>query len=738
MILTAAIVVLIVLSIAAAAAALSYRLGITFRQALLYLPLKVAYRISDSRIRAARQAEGPVIYAVTHESRLDPALMLALLPDDTLHILDESSAAAGWLEPYRDLARTIAFNATHVFVSRRLVRQLKRKGRLAVYFPVTVEPDGRSFRLFRAVARIAVAAGADVVPFHIAGSRNLPWSLEPAEVAPRRTFPKLAISALEPITLDAKQTGRPATTATNTLFDRVAEARIAAKRPRTLFGAFAHAARLHRSAAVAVEDTIGGPVNHRMLMIGARVLAGRFAAVSAGGEAVGLMLPNSTAMATAFVGLQSAGCTVAMINHSAGPANVAAAMGVAGIRTVVSSRAFIDKAQIGDIVEAIERTGARMLWLDTVREDVTTLQKAAAALFWRWPMTRRKSGDAAVILFTSGSEGAPKAVLLSHANILANVAQIESRIAFSPRDTLFNVLPAFHSFGLTGGTILPLLSGVRLFLYPSPLHFKQIPEVAAKARPTIMFGTDTFLAAYARTAEDDDFASLRMVIAGAEPLRAETRRQWRERFGAEILEGYGLTEAAPVVAVNTRTQSRDGTVGRLLPGIRTRLEPVDGIEDGGRLWIAGPNVMKGYIDASRPGGVSAPVDGWHDTGDIVSFDRDGYLTIRGRARRFAKIAGEMVSLGAVEALAAGLWPDAIHSAVSVPDPKRGERVVLVTTQAGADRQALRKHGKAAGSAEIAVPDEIIAVDAIPTLGSGKIDHGATRAMALGRIGQKVA
>ncbi len=215
------------------------------------------------------------------------------------------------------------------------------------------------------------------------------------------------------------------------------------------------------------------------------------------------------------------------------------------------------------------------------------------------------------------------------------------------------MLPVFHSFGLTGGTILPLATGVKLFLYPSPLHYKLIPETAAKARPTILFGTDTFLGGYARSAKDTDFASLRLVVAGAEPVRSDTRRVWRERFGAEIVEGYGLTEAAPVVAVNTAAHGRDGSVGRLLPGMRMRLEPVEGIAEGGRLWVSGPNVMMGYMTADRPGVIQPLERPWHDTGDIVAVDREGFVFIRGRAKRFAKIAGEMVSLGAVEMLVAG-------------------------------------------------------------------------------------
>ena len=715
------------------------RLDLRFTQALLYVPFKLAYRIADNRMRIARSARTPVIYVISHQSRLEPALMLSLLPDDTLHILDEDSARSPWLEPWRELARTIAFNAEHVFVSRRLVRVLKGKGRLAVYLPDAVEPDIKSFRLFRAITRIAMQADARIVPIFVAGARDLPVSLTPKDKAPRRWFPRLTLSVLEPMT-SAELVARNPDMASNTnaLFDRFAEARLyGTDLDRGLFLAMRDAADRVGASHPIVEDVISGALSYRKMFIGARVLGHRFEAVTAPGEAVGLLLPNANGVVLSFVGLISAGRVAAMINYTAGPASVTAAIRTAVIRTVVSSRAFIEKAGIDDVVAAVEAGGAKMLWLEDARASVTVLDKVAAARLWRLPLQRQDAAKPAVILFTSGSEGTPKAVVLSHRNLLANVMQAEARISVSPADILLNVLPAFHSFGLTGGTILPLVLGIKLFLYPSPLHYKIIPEIARKVKPTVMFGTDTFLANYARTAKDGDFSSLRFVVAGAEAVKPETRRVYRDRFQASIIEGFGLTEAAPVVAVNTAIHNRDGTVGRLLPAIRMKLEPVDGIGDAGRLWLDGPNMMMGYMTADRPGELQ-PLNGWHDTGDIVSIDRDGFITICGRAKRFAKIAGEMVSLGAVEMLVQSLWPEERHAAVAVPDKRRGERIVLVTTASDASPEELRQFGKKAGAAELMVPNDIIKVDEIPVLGSGKTDYISARKLAIDRLGLSAA
>ncbi|AZO31289.1 MULTISPECIES: AMP-binding protein [unclassified Mesorhizobium] len=717
----------------------TFRLDLRFTQALLYVPFKLAYRVADNRIRIARNARTPVIYVVSHQSRIEPALMLSLLPDDTLHILDEASARSPWLEPWRELGRTIAFNAEHVFVSRRLVRVLKGKGRLAVYLPDTVEPDVKSFRLFRAITRIAMQADARIVPIFVAGARDLPVSLTPADKAPRHWFPRLSLSVLEPMTIAELAARNPDQASnTNALFDRFAEARLyGSNLDRGLFLAMRDAADRVGASHPIIEDVISGALSYRKMFIGARVLGRRFEAVTAPGEAVGLLLPNANGVVLSFVGLISAARVAAMINYTAGPASVTVAIRTAVIRTVVSSRAFIEKAGIDDIVAAVEAGGAKMLWLEDVRESVTTLDKVAAALFWRLPLQRQQADKPAVILFTSGSEGTPKAVVLSHRNLYANAMQAEARVTISPADILLNVLPVFHSFGLTGGTILPLVTGVKLFLYPSPLHYKIIPEIARKVKPTVMFGTDTFLANYARTAKDGDFSSLRFVVAGAEAVKPETRRVYRDRFQASIIEGFGLTEAAPVVAVNTAIHNRDGTVGRLLPAIRMKLEPVEGITDAGRLWLDGPNMMMGYMTADRPGELQ-PLEGWHDTGDIVSVDRDGFITIRGRAKRFAKIAGEMVSLGAVEMLVQSLWPEERHAAVAVPDKRRGERIVLVTTADDANAEELRQFGKKAGAAELMVPNDIIKVEEIPVLGSGKTDYVSARKLAIDRLGLDAA
>ena len=388
---------------------------------------------------------------------------------------------------------------------------------------------------------------------------------------------------------------------------------------------------------------------------------------------------------------------------------------------MLTSRAFIEKADLGAVVAELAKQ-TTIHYLEDVRKTVTKADKLRGVLERGRPLVQRNPDDAAVVLFTSGSEGAPKGVVLSHRNLLTNLAQVTARIDITPNDIVFNVLPIFHSFGLTGGLLAGMLTGMKVYLYPSPLHYRQIPELLYATNATILFGTDTFLTGYAKMANPYDFRSLRYIVAGAERVKEETRRLYMEKFGHRILEGYGVTETSPVLSVNTPMFNKAGTVGRIMPGMEYRLDPVPGISEGGRLFVRGPNVMLGYYRADNPGELEQPPGGWHDTGDIVAMDEDQFVIIRGRAKRFAKIAGEMVSLTAVEQICGDLWPEDPPSVVAVPDARKGERLIMVTTRAGATRAQVQAWMKERGAIELMYPSEILTIEALPLLGSGKTDY----------------
>ena len=482
------------------------------------------------------------------------------------------------------------------------------------------------------------------------------------------------------------------------------------------------------------------PLTYGNLATGAVALGRALLPMTQAGGTVGVLLPNAVGTAVTFFALQATGRVPALLNFSAGPGNMVSAIKTADAKVVLTSKAFVEAGGLEAAIEALSEH-ARIVWLEDVKASIGPVAKISAVLIskfrahaWHQRFVSDTSAAAAV-LFTSGSEGTPKGVVLSHDNLLANRYQLAARIEFNPTDIVFNALPVFHSFGLTSGLILPVLAGVRTFLYPSPLHYRVVPELVYDSGATIMFGTNTFLAGYARAANPYDFFKVRYVCAGAEKVKDDTRDAFAEKFGLRILEGYGATETAPVLSFNTPMHFKRGTVGRLLPGIEHRLEPVPGIEAGGRLVVRGPNVMKGYFLADNPGQLVPPDHGWYDTGDIVSIDEHGFITIQGRAKRFAKVAGEMVSLGAVEDLATTTWPSERHACVTLPDPRKGEQVVLLSECEHANRDDLLKTARAQGVAEIMVPKTVKTVQSLPLLGSGKTDYPAVDAMAKQVLGE---
>ncbi|NJC42366.1 acyl-[acyl-carrier-protein]-phospholipid O-acyltransferase/long-chain-fatty-acid--[acyl-carrier-protein] ligase [Brevundimonas alba] len=480
-----------------------------------------------------------------------------------------------------------------------------------------------------------------------------------------------------------------------------------------------------------LEDQDRKPLTYTGLIRAAFVLGRKIAGLTEMSERVGVLLPSSMGVVVTFYGLHAHGRIPVMLNFTSGERNVKAALLAAGVRKVLTAKRFIQQAKLEELIGHIESV-AEVVWLDDVRKTIGLPDKLYGLMAGMMPKrfrTKTEPSAPGVVLFTSGSFGAPKGVVLSQWNLVANCRQVAQHIELKPEWVMFNPLPTFHCFGLTGGVLLPLLQGMKAFQYPSPLHAKQIVELLPQVKASILFATDTFLNQYARVAGPDDFSTLEFVVAGAERVRDETHHLFNTRFhGLKLLEGYGATEAAPVVAVNHPDRNRPGTVGQILPGMEWRLDRVDGIDEGGRLYLRGPNVMEGYLSADDPLAIEPLVDGWHDTGDIVDVDDEGYVSILGRVKRFAKIGGEMVSLTAVEGLASAVWPEARHAVVSIPDSRKGEKLVLVTDRKDADVSRLAEWARSHGAPELAVPKKIMRVGEVPVLGTGKTDYVAIQQM----------
>jgi len=512
--------------------------------------------------------------------------------------------------------------------------------------------------------------------------------------------------------------------------------RIERRSRKSIFHALLAASHKKGADAVALIDGDGRALSYKEIIRASFALSGPLARATQRGEKVGIMMPTGAGAVIALMAAFAQGRTPAMFNFTSGARNLKAAARAAEVKKVVTARKFIEIAKLEALIE--EMAGAvEFLYLEDMKEGLAPLDKARAALGPLLPRLFSASPDPdslGIILFTSGTEGDPKGVALSHANILSNIYQIAEHVKILPTDVFFNPLPTFHCYGLTAGTLWPILNGYKVVLHPSPLQTKIIPQRIFETGSTVLFATDTFLQQYMRAAGEGQMSSLRIAVCGAERVKDETRQAAERRFGFEVLEGYGVTEGSPVLAANQPGDIRAGTVGKLLPGIEARLEDVEGLSGGKRLFVRGPNIMKGYIAPNAPGVVAPPADGWHDTGDIVAFDGDGYMAIRGRMKRFAKIGGEMVSLAVVENCATAVWPDNMHAAAILPDDKRGEQIVLVTDRAAPDRTQLLGWAQNHGVPEIAVPKKIVSVAEVPVLGTGKLDYVAIAGLAADGLG----
>lgn len=496
----------------------------------------------------------------------------------------------------------------------------------------------------------------------------------------------------------------------------------------SIFDALLRARSENGGATKIAEDIDRKPISYDDIVRASFALGAKIKRLAKQGAPVGILLPTGIGAVVTFFALHAWGRIPAMLNFTAGPANLKNACDAAGIRVILTARRFVENGKLEALIAQLE-THTPVIFLEDLRTRISVFDKLGAAFAAAFPKlfrARVRPDDAGVLLFTSGTLGSPRGVLLSNANVVANVEQAANHLYFEPDWIFFNPLPVFHCFGLTAGTLLPILIGRKVFLYPTPLHFRPIPKLIAECGANVLFATDTFAAQYGRAADPEDLGGLRFAVLGAERVRDETRALYEQKFGVMLLEGYGATEAAPVLAVNQPSANVVGSVGRLLPGVEARLAPVDGIPGAGRLFVRGPNIMLGYLSSGGGLGVEPPEDGWHDTGDVIRFDEQGNVVILGRIKRFAKIGGEMVSLNAAENVVSGLWPECRHAVVSLPCHRKGEKLVLVTENDSADVSQLVKFALNQGAPEIAIPKRILKVPALPVLGTGKTDYGAVQ------------
>jgi acyl-[acyl-carrier-protein]-phospholipid O-acyltransferase / long-chain-fatty-acid--[acyl-carrier-protein] ligase len=679
---------------------------------------------------AALTAPGPVILLPNHTSWLDWLFVSACLDNQWRIVTSKQAAQVSFVHRFIMINRyTFPVDTDSPYAVKRMAEYLQTGGKLVLYPEGRLSRTGALMKLFDGTGFLLFKTNARVVTCYLRGANRLPFSPNPNR---KKWFPRVSAhfgDLLTPPQLTGMSTMRARQKLTRWLYDTMVRQQFdieLAATPKNVFSAILQRAR-QCPGVVALEDASHRKLTYRRLLAGADAMAQQWRAQWPGDDnpRIGVMLPASLAVPVTMLSLWQAEKVPTIFNFSTGVSVMLTCAQLAGVKQIITSKTFLERAKLN--VQAMKDAGIEFIYLEDVRAKISGWQKLQSLLRVvfnpRSLIPNPKSGTA-VVLFTSGSEGVPKGVELTHTNLLANIRQILAMYDLNDSDRLFNAMPLFHSFGVIG-MALPLIHGCYVFLYPSPLHYRVIPALIYDLDCTVFFGTNTFLNGYSRKASPFDFRSLRLLIAAAEKLQEVTATTWARQFGVRILEAYGATECSPCVTVNTPINPRFGTAGRFMPGMEYKFEPVEGVAEGGRLWVRGPNIMRGYLNPEANEKFLAG-GGWYDTGDIANVDEDGFLHILGRLKRFAKVSGEMVSLTAAEEALAGAFPQyGLRFQIAVlarPDADRGEALVAVSNDQKLQLDEIRAAIKAKGLSNLYVPKELKYVRDIPKLGTGKVNH----------------
>jgi acyl-[acyl-carrier-protein]-phospholipid O-acyltransferase/long-chain-fatty-acid--[acyl-carrier-protein] ligase len=698
--------------------------------------------------------QGPVLLLANHVSWWDWLFLGVCLENDWRFVTSSRTAEVSWL--HRAVMvnrRTFPVDMNSPYAVKHIASYLQHGGRLVMFPEGRISTTGSLMKLFEGTGFLLGRTKAKVITAFLRGADRLPLSRNPRR---KEWFPTVSLH-FSPVLTPPKEPQAHPTEAraavTDWLWDQMVRQQFETEMsfgPPTVLLAIIWSARKMRNRTILQDSTLK-EITYGQILTGATVLSAKWRSLLATSHPrVGVLLPNVNGFPLVLLSLWMNGRIPAILNYTIGPASLLACARLAELRHIITSRKFVERAGLD--LSPLQASGIELVFIEDVRARISVLDKVKGMLHSRlWPERADKQlrpEETALILFTSGSEGEPKGVELTHRNILANVRQMLSVIDLMETDRFFNALPLFHSFGLTVGLLLPLIQGTFVLLYLSPLHYRIVPAAFYNLDCTVLFGTNTFLAGYARKAHPYDFHALRYVFAGAEKLQKDTVSSWMNKFGARVLEGYGATECSPCLSVNVPMRSRPESAGRFLPGVEYRLEPVEGIDfpdsenstlrappsalrtlhsalDRGRLFVRGPNIMRGYLNPEANANFQA-LKGWYDTGDIARVDPDGFVFILGRLKRFAKVSGEMISLTSVEETLLSAFPEYGHhfgiAVVAISDKTRGEKLVAVTNEPRLSlaqiRDAVRIHGLSALSA----PRELKVLKELPRLGSGKLNH----------------
>lgn len=700
--------------------------------------LDFLYGVEVTGLDNLYKPRGNCLVIANHTSFLDGVLIWTYVPYKFYYAIDSHQAKHIIFRPFLNFIKYYTVNPTNPMAIKSIIEEVKNGRRVVIFPEGRITTTGALMKIYPGPSVIADRANAEILPISIEGSQYSIFARFGSKLK-TRMHSKITLSIQPPVRLDLPEnlTGhRRRAMSVTKMSNLMQNMRFSsAQVDQTLFDSLIDAMQLVGRGKAIIEDANMNSLDYGTFLTTCFVLGKKFAMANKQGAFVGLLMPNSIAAVAAFFGMSAFNITPCMLNFSTGIKNMLSSCKAANIKRVYTSREFIIKAELQDTEAALLKDGIELVYLEDLKGTITKWDKLFAFAMSFMPRRYYKMirGNAsphlpAVVLFTSGSEGVPKGVVLSHRNLQSNRYQMRSVLDYSVNDVMFNAMPIFHSFGLGPGTILPLLTGMKVFLYPSPLHYRIIPDLIYNTNATLVLGTETFFAGYAKNAHPYDFYSVRMLISGAERLKEETIRTYSDTFGIRLFEGYGATETAPVMAVNTPIFFRRNTVGKMMPGIEYRVEKQAGIDEGGKLFVKGANIMMGYLRETAPCELEEPKGGWYDTGDIVTVDEDGFITICGRVKRFAKIGGEMVSLGAVENTLADIWKEYQHAVINMPDEKKGEMLIMFTTRKDTTRNEVAEEFRKRGISELSVPKIVRFIEEIPVMGTGKPNYQSLKAL----------
>jgi len=698
---------------------------------------KLLFRVKVNGLENIPQKNGLLIVA-NHESFLDGLLLGLFIPKRATFVVHNNVLKSWWFRQFLRLTPHLGVDPTSPYAMKKVIRLLDAGENVVIFPEGRITLTGSLMKVYDGPGFVAAKTGATILPVRVDGAAESYFgrlsSFHPRKILPKVTFTVLPITHIsmpKPTQnvshLSVKQKRRIAGEGMRAVMQ---EMLFQAQKSRTIFEAFIDCVDRFGGSYKLIEDMNEVEETYQDLLKKSLALGRLSTKVSLPNETIGVLMPNITNTLALILGMTAFNRVPALLNYTSGTSGMQNACIAANIKTVITSHKFIEAANLESTVEHLQ--GLNIVYLEDLRVQFGVLDRAwlmgYALHYPRLAMEPNLPEQPAIVLFTSGSEGKPKGVVHSHKSILANVSQVIAVLDLNPTDKFMMVLPLFHAFGFTG-TLIAALNGIKIHIFPSPLQYKIIPEVIYDRGCTVFFATNTFLANYAKFAHPYDFYKLRIVVAGAEKLNEEVRQTYQEKFGIRILEAYGTTECAPGLSINTPMANLNGSVGQFLPGMQHKLEAVPGIEDGGLLYVKGENVMLGYYMYDEPGILKPPEDGWYNTGDIVKVDLQGFIHIKGRVKRFAKIAGEMVSLEVVEQIANTAAPEFHHAASTQACPQRGEAIILFTTDKALKREDLQLVGKNLKLPELAVARKIVQVEEIPILGTGKTDYVTLKKMA---------